>query len=875
MRRAGLWWGCIAGVAALSFLGHCMLPGSPAGAGGAMVVAVLVALRLLGGEADPLLLAIAGTLSVLGLLAVYRLSPRLAQLQTVWLALGATMFVATVGVVRRPQELARYKYLTAAFGLLLLLATLIWGVQVGGAKLWIRWRGLSFQSTEAAKLLLTIFFAAYLAVRGGPAQLDLGRTARPRALKDRLTGVGPLLVVAIFGLLLFVLQRDLGTTAILYATFVLLWYATSARTTAALAGMVIFALALYGAGHSLPHVARRLQGWADPWGHIDTSGHQVALSLFSVGAGGLLGQGLGNGMPGSVPAAPTDFVFDVFAEELGLAGALAVILLLGLLLFRALSHCLRLPSDFLRLLGVGLTAQLGIQAAVILAGNLRLAPITGVTLPFVSYGGTSLVTCYIALGLLACLSREAVPTAGPVLNPYHRKSIARISQGFALVLLVLATATTYWSAWAAPSLAQHPRNPRLRAVGQVRGEIVDRNGATLARSVLVAGKYQRKYPGGPAFAHLTGYASEHYGQAGLERALHGPLTGLAGYRLGWNGLQVITYAHPARVQLTLDASLQRSAYALLRGKAGAAIVLDVRSGEVLAAASSPSFDPERVEQDWPRLSAHPQAALLDRALAGLYPPGSAFKVFTLAALLDSARGGLEQQFLCKGKERLEGTTAVCYRPAGHGRIDLREGFIWSCNIVFAHLALQLGWDEFVEYWQRMGFPREPVTRPAAASSRLPPENERSPAMLAECGFGQGKLLVTPMHMALLAATIANGGIVPQPHTLRSLGGRPWRPARPPVRALSPATAGVLRDLMVRVVEQGTGKNARIPGLKLAAKTGTAQTSEGEPHSWFIAFAPADCPRLALAVIVEHGGAGSGVAARLAKQLLLKALASTP
>ncbi len=872
--QAGLWWGCAVGVALLAVLAHWMSPGSPAAVGGAMVVLVIAALRLVGSEADPLLLAVAGSLSLLGLLAVQRLSPRLGSLQTIWLGLGLVMFLATVALVQRPQTLARYKYVCAAGGLLLLLATLIWGVEVGGAKLWMRWHGLSFQSTEAAKLLLTIFFAAYLAQRGGPTQLDLGRGPRPKRLGERLAGAGPLVAVALFGLILFVLQKDLGTTAILYATFVLLWYSNTARTTTALAGMIIFALTLYGAGHSLPHVARRLQGWAAPWTHIDTSGHQVALSLFSIANGGLLGTGLGAGMPDTVPAAPTDFVFDVFAEELGLVGALAVIMLLGLLLFRALTHCLRQTGDFPRLLGVGLIAQLGIQASVILAGTLRLAPITGVTLPFVSYGGTSLVTCYLALGLLTGLSREDVEV-GPALNPFHRKSILRIGQGFALVILVLATATTYWSAWAGPLLAQHPRNPRVRALAQARGEIVDGNGRVLASSILVGGKYRREYPGGAAFAHLVGYSSEHYGQAGLERALNGPLTGVAGYRLGWNGLQARSYARPARVELTLDSSLQHAAYALLRGQRGAAVVLQVPTGDILAAAGAPSFDPNTLEEDWPWLSKHQDAALLDRSLAGLYAPGSAFKVFTLAALLDSGRGALDQEFTCQGKEKMEGTTVVCHRESGHGRIDVRRGFIWSCNIVFAHLALELGWDKFAEYWQGVGFGNEPVAVPASVASRLPAASERTRAMLAECGFGQGKLLVTPMHMALLAATMASGGVVPFPHAVRSIGGEAWLSKRPPERAFSQGTAATVRDLMVRVVEEGTGKAARVRGLKIAGKTGTAQTSEGEPHSWFIAFAPAEAPRVAVAVIVEHGGAGGGEAAHIATRLLVDALQITP
>jgi len=278
-----------------------------------------------------------------------------------------------------------------------------------------------------------------------------------------------------------------------------------------------------------------------------------------------------------------------------------------------------------------------------------------------------------------------------------------------------------------------------------------------------------------------------------------------------------------------------------------------------------------LEEDWPRLSTHRKALLLDRALAGLYPPGSAFKVFTLAALLDSGRGGLNEQFECRGKEKVDGTTAVCYRKGGHGRIDVEQGFIWSCNIVFAHLALELGWDAFADYWHRVGFDSAGVAFPAAVSSRIPSGDDRTAAMLAECGFGQGKLLVTPLHMALLAATIANGGVVPAAHTVGSIDGEQARSGGGGARAFSAATAKTLRGLMVRVVEQGTGKAARISGVEVAGKTGTAETAEGEPHSWFIAFAPADAPRVAVAVILEHGGAGGGEAAGIARQLLRAAL----
>lgn len=843
----------------------------------AFVAVVLFAALALRPGIDPLLFLTAASLCGLGLLANFRLNPLLAGFQALWGIVGMLLFLLLLILLKDVAQLGRYKYIWAAGGLLLLGSSLLFGVERGGARLWIAVGPYSFQPSEVAKVLLGVFFAAYLA--------GAGSAFSPSSLGKRLSAyravLGPLGLVWGGVVLLFLLEKDLGTPAVLFITFLAVWYAATGRVWLALFSAVALGGALYWASslfpHHLGHVMSRIHGWADPWGTVQTAGHQVAMSLFSVADGGLLGRGFGQGRPELVPAASTDFIFDVFAEELGLAGGAALILLSALLGFLCFRIALRAADTFPRLLAVALGAQLSIQALVILGGNLRALPITGVTLPFVSRGGSSLIASFLALGLVTAVGR--LPTLRPptgveetALDAWSRRRwaldrallcICRVSL---LCFLGMILLHFYWGAIAAPRLAMHPANPRSaeRVAWVKKGRILDRSGTVLVESRLTPSGYVRAYPqGGSEFLHVVGYDSPVYKQTGIERAFYGQLLGASKHlQVGWNGVEADS--SPSDVQLTLDAGLQRLAQRLLRGKRGAAVVLDPRTGEILALASSPSFSPEGLEEKWQDLVQDEDKPFINRATAGLYPPGSAFKVFTLSAALANGTVSSDDVFTCKGKEKVAGTTVVCHQKGGHGRISLRKAFTESCNIAFAKIGVRLGAERFERMAQALLLGQRIDLPLPTESARIPQGEKMTPAMLAECSFGQGALLVTPLQLTLLVAAIANGGVMVEPYLVES---RESRVQSPESRVLPADIANQVRDLMVAVVDEGTGRPARIAGVKVAGKTGTAENPQGPPHAWFLAFAPADSPQVAVGVIVENAGWGATVAAPIARRLV--------
>ncbi len=436
-------------------------------------------------------------------------------------------------------------------------------------------------------------------------------------------------------------------------------------------------------------------------------------------------------------------------------------------------------------------------------------------------------------------------------------------------LFALLTAWVgFWAVVAGPGLMLHPRNPRLAMAERqiLRGGIYSRDGKPLAES---AEGQPRRWSG--QAVHLVGYSDPRFGKSGLEAAFDQVLLGLVegtglmrSVRLAlgqrWQGWDLVT---------TIDFELQRAVEEALGGRTGAVVVLEPSSGEVLAMASSPRFDPNRLEEELNQPSVG--SAFFNRATQGQYPPGSSFKPVVLAAALESRVAAPGALFDDAGSITVDGRTIRNAGDAVHGLLALDDALAVSSNVVFAGLALEVGWEALRRVAEALGFGAAPAPLgiPAAAGN-LPEAGDVSAAALAEAGIGQGELLVTPLQMAVFAAAVANGGWRVEPHAglmIRSPSGEERVLPKPrPVRAISAGTAHVVREAMIAAVERGTGREARVPGVEVAGKTGTAQNPHGQPHAWFVGFAPARSPELALAVIVENGGAGGSVAAPIARKV---------
>jgi penicillin-binding protein A len=332
------------------------------------------------------------------------------------------------------------------------------------------------------------------------------------------------------------------------------------------------------------------------------------------------------------------------------------------------------------------------------------------------------------------------------------------------------------------------------------------------------------------------------------------------------------------------------------------VALDPKTGAILALASAPTFDPATIDERWQSLLNDPAGPLVNRALQSAYTPGSTFKVVTASAALDMGLVNPTEKFRCVDPLQIDGLTVDCRNHAHLPMVDFREAFAWSCNRTFALTGLELGtsklalgdglrppfpWQNDVpksaerlgEYANRFWIGRSVPFELPVEAGQLKGSTEWYPSLLAQTGIGQGELTVTPLQMALVAATIANGGVVPAPYVtseIRSPGGASNlvnRPGGTLGQAVSARTAGTMNEMMVLSVDTAYAKPAAIQGVKVGGKTGTAEAgaSGSTPHSWFIGYAPADDPKIAVAVIMEHKGSGTDFATPAAQTVLKRGL----
>lgn len=442
------------------------------------------------------------------------------------------------------------------------------------------------------------------------------------------------------------------------------------------------------------------------------------------------------------------------------------------------------------------------------------------------------------------------------------------------LLLVLAAYIIYLQSFGADRLAHHPLNQRgAQAEAEIqRGTLLDAKGRALAQS---AAPGQRSYPMGAVLAPVTGYVGERIGSAGMEARANQDLLGRTESltRLG-PVAQLFQADRGNDVRLTVNADVQQAAYDAFAGRRGAAVVLDAKTGAVLAMVSCPSYDPAGVEADWDSLRQQEAGPLLNRALYGLYPPGSTIK--PLIADLALAQGVTDETevFDCTGTLDVGGGQTIRESHGEvHGRVRLAEAIEESCNVTFGTLALRLGGKRLGDGFERFGFSRELTGDLAGTAAHLPEFSKLGQGDLAQIGIGQSSLLVSPMEMALLAAAFANHGVVMHPYLIDSVvtpGGITVREGKPEkwFEATTPERAALIEGYMEQVVQKGTGTAARVSGIRVAGKTGTAENAQGKDHAWFIGDADVGGRRIAFAIIVENSGGGGIEAAPIARKIIL-------
>ena len=371
-----------------------------------LLFAAHMAVRRLAPNADPILLPTAGLLNGIGYVFIARLSSHEARLQAFWTFLGIVCFVATLALVRRGRDLERYRYSFAFIGIGLLLLPLVPGIgeNINGARLWIHLGSFNFQPGEIAKLALAIFFASIMVERADLLSQGTRRIGRFLVLDPRY--LAPILVAWGLSLVIFFAENDLGSSFLFFALFIgMLWVSTGRHYYLGL-GAGLFAIGSILAEKVIGHTRTRISGWLNPWAHPNSTGYQIIQGWFAIGAGGIFGEGPGQSNAAHIPEASTDLIFAVIADELGLIGAAALLFGYLLMVGTGLRIAVRCDRPFEKLLATGLSLIIGVQTFVIVGGVTRLIPLTGITLPFVSYGGSSLIANYILLALLLRLSHD-------------------------------------------------------------------------------------------------------------------------------------------------------------------------------------------------------------------------------------------------------------------------------------------------------------------------------------------------------------------------------------------------------------------------------------------------------------------------------------
>jgi len=862
----------------------------------AAFLAAHIALRFFAPNADPALLPLSALLSGVGLAFVSRLDHSLAGPQVMWLFGGVIAMVITLVAVPSLERLARYKYTIMLVGLTLLLLPAIAGHEVNGAKLWLRFGAFSFQPAELAKIFIVLFLAAYLSENREVLSVSTHRVGGIWLPAAR--HLGPVVAMWAVSLVVLVAEKDLGSSLLFFGVFLVMLYAATGRPAYVVAGLVMFVIGATAAYLLFGHVQTRVAIWLHPFADAQGKGFQLVQSLFSFAAGGMTGTGIGRGVPTRIPFVATDFIFSAIGEEMGLLGAAGLLIAYLVFCLRGLVTAVRARSDMAAFTAVGLVATFGLQTFVIVGGVTRLIPLTGITLPFVSYGGSSILSNFILLALLlrAGDSAPAVVEAAPRTHVLGRAALAgrmsTVAASLAVLMVVLVANLTLLMVFQAPALAANPYNTRRVAeeLRQERGAIVTADGVPLAVSEPSKGGFERHYPNGTLGAHLVGYSSVRLGKSGLEAAMDHVLSGTRAVDTPQDLLDAAVGRPVAGddVHLTIDSRIQLAAQRALRGHRGAIVVLEPATGRVLALASSPTYRPSVVDSHWASLSKAPNAPLLDRATSALYPPGSTFKVVTLTGALAASVATPETVYPGPARLMIGGGPVTNFEGGSFGRIPLSKATAQSVNTVFAQVAVQLGARDLVGQAERFGFNERPPFDLPVKRSLMPDPAEMTTWETAWAGVGQpvghhkspSGPQATPMQMALVASAIANGGVVMKPFVVGSVvdptgqivsktNPFPW------MTATDPGTAATVRDLMIDVVRNGSGHRAAIRGVTVAGKTGTAEAGKNQPtHAWFLAFAPAEKPRIALAIVLENAGVGGRAAAPAAKPVLEEALRVT-
>ena len=861
------------------------------------------AVRKLAPNADPAILPITFALSGIGIAFVTRLAPEMAGRQLIWLFAGVAILILLLALIRSFDKLAEYKYTFMIVGILLLLSPMlpIVGSEVNGSRLWLQVGGFSFQPGELAKICIIIFLAGYLAQHREMLSVFSWKVG-PVHLPSLATLL-PLIFMWALAFLVVVLEKDLGSALVLFLVFLVMLYVSTGKKLYIVVGVLMAAIASVLLYKYFGHVRTRVQIWQDPWADAQGSGYQLVQAIYSFADGGIFGVGIDKGLCTNIPYVESDFIFAGIAEECGLLGAAGVLLLYLTFAIRGICVAARAKSDVQCFIAVGATAIIILQAFIIVGGVTRLIPMTGITLPFISQGGTSLICGFIIVALLLKCGDEATglntemkttmmrsvhADAGVLGRSALSKRLTVQVIIYSLMFVALVANLTYLMVIDADNVKNMSSNNHTIAKEESneRGTISMSDGTILAKSEKQDdGTYERVYPSGDLASHVVGYYSTRFGTSGLESSWNDTLKGtrnmatvsdLLDYMMG-------TKVSGNDIKLTLNTNVQKAAQNALSGYKGSCVVMDPTTGEVLAMASSPTYDASDAENVLAQASSSDDSSLLNRATQSISSPGSTFKTVTLTSAFENDVANENSIFSAPGSITLGNAKVTNYAGAGYGNVSLKTAYWYSLNTVFGQLGTQIGSKRLVESAEKFGFNQKISFDVPVAMSLMPDPDEMTEWETAWAAAGEpvgehtspAGPQTNTFQMALVASAIANDGKIMQPYLVKSANNANGEVSYEAKSSLyktvvSKDIADRVLECMKGVITQGTAGAASVSGVTVAGKTGTAENEGRNPDSWFIGIADAEGKKNVV-IAIELEQSEEGMATEKAHDVLETAL----
>ncbi|MCQ2523230.1 MAG: FtsW/RodA/SpoVE family cell cycle protein [Lachnospiraceae bacterium] len=811
----------------------------------------------------------AGLLLSVGIVILARLDFNKAIKQLIIVMVSFVIAGLIPLVMIKLKGIPNYPYVYGILGLLLIMVVYTLGYIANGSKLAISLFGVSFQASEFVKILFVLFLAG--------------------ALSKSTNIISLILIAAVSAVHVFVLvlSRDLGAALIFFVVFVLLVFISTRNYFYLLVGGGVGTFAAMMAYRIFRHVQVRVQAFVDPFSVIDKEGYQITQSLFALGSGNWFGLGLFEGTPETIPYVETDFIFSAIAEELGVIFAICLILVCLSCFLMFINIAIRFKDKFYKYVACGLGLTYVFQVFLTIGGGTKFIPLTGVTLPFVSYGGSSvmatIVTFFVVEGMYIVKNSVNVSTPTAEVsevtkrqNKHQTAIIMVVAYFFIAVFIALCVYLCYYVSTHEQELINNAYNPRQEVLisQNTRGTIYSREKNVLAQTIEENGKEVRYYPYANIFAHVVGYPIN--GKSGIEGQTNYYLINsnqpmsekisadIAGEK--YKGDSVVT---------TLDAGLQKVAYTSIGKYNGAVVVSNPKTGEILAMVSKPDFNPNEIEDIWDSLLADKTSSvLLNRASQGLYPPGSCFKIITLLEYIKEHPTDYNNySFNCIGELKAGEGKITCFEHNVHNTVNLKKSLAISCNSSFGNIGLKLDRDAFQDTLNELLFNSElPVTMNYSKSSCVS-NYDMDDLLMVRTAFGQGDTLMTPLHLNLITNAIANDGVLMTPYivdyvmncndtVIKDFSGSEFK------TLMTKEQADIVTSMMEEVVKTGTGKKLKNSNYTVAGKTGSAEYSDisTATHSWFTGFAPADDPEISVTIILEDAGVSGLYAVPMAKKI---------